>query len=747
MIINKKIKRTMLESKSQYIGSLVLIIISCLFYTMFNQLTINMKDINGTFARNYMQEDASFVTDKKLTDMSALETKFNLKIEETKTIDYAVTEEKTLRIFSQNDKVNKSAVLEGTALGDGNVLLDPAYAKANKLNIGEQIQLYGKDFKVAGYMSLPNYIYTLKSDNDLLNDPNSFGTAVITKTDFAALNRGNSFYSIRFEGDRDNIKSQIANLKNELKQQGLIILKWTDATENPRIMFVDSKIQGISQISSAMPIAILLLTCILTGIVMWRMIKRESVIIGSLYALGYRKKEIVGHYIRYPLFIALTGGIIGTILGAFALRPMLTVMVSYFNMPVDEVYFNISYIVISILLPVIFLMVCSYFVVNRALKYSPVELMRGGKETGKVGFLERKVKLDRLKFNTKFKVREQLRSLSRSIFLLFGVALATMLLLFGFAAKSSIGYLMNESFENTYAYKYHYVYNSFQQGNPAAGEAFSESVFSTKSNEDLSFAIYGIAPDTKLLMLKDKAGNQLDTNQVIITRSLADKLQIKAGDRVNVINKLDSKEYSITVDQIAETYAGSNIYMPLPRFNQLLNYPTDSYIGIWSKEKLDIPEDQLFAMVTIDDLKKAYDSMTQPIQAAMGAMAFLSFIIGLVVIYVVTSLIIEENRSNISLMKVMGYRKKEVYSLILNSSSFLVVLGYILGVPLLLGSLKAMFDSVTKTLTLSFPIRVDYIYVIIGFVIIYATYEVSKALSKRKINKISMAEALKAGAE
>ena len=93
------------------------------------------------------------------------------------------------------------------------------------------------------------------------------------------------------------------------------------ATANPRITFVTTKLNGINQMSSSMPVAILLLTCILTGIVMWRMIKREAVIIGTLYAFGYKKKQIQNHYLRYPLIIALIGGIIGTILGALALRP------------------------------------------------------------------------------------------------------------------------------------------------------------------------------------------------------------------------------------------------------------------------------------------------------------------------------------------------------------------------------------------------------------------------------------------
>ncbi|GIM28867.1 permease [Clostridium polyendosporum] len=736
-----------MESKSQYLGSLVLIIISCLLYTMFNQLSSNMTNIKTSFEKNYVQEDASFIADKKLNNIKDLESKFNMSIEETRSIDYSVSKDKTLRIFSENTKVNIPAIIEGKELSGKDILIDPAYAKANELKIGDSIKLYNQNLTISGFMSLPNYIYPIKSESDLLNDPNVFGIAVISKDDFNNINKGSSSYSIKFNGDKNSVDSKIAQFKDYLKSENIVIFKWTNISENPRVTYVGAKIDGINKVSSSMPVAILLLTCILTGIVMWRMLKREPVVIGTLYALGYRKREIMKHYLMYPLSIALAGGIIGTILGTFTLRPMLNFMVMYFNMPIDSASFSIKYIVISILLPVIFLSICGYFVVNKALKCSPVELMRGGKEKGKVSFIERKLKLDTLKFSTKFKVREQLRSIPRSIFLLLGVVLATMLLLYGFAAKSSIDFLMKDTYENAYKYQYEYVFNALQQGTPSKGEAFSVSPFTLKSDNKTGFSVYGISTDSKYISLKDKSGTKLNTDKIIITKPLADKLKVKPQDTIQVVNKLDSREYSITVDSIAETYVGEYIYMSLTKFNAMLKYPVNSYMGLWSKDKLSIPENKLLRAATIDDFKKAFDSMTQPMQYAVGTMSFMSFIIGLIVIYVVTSLIIEENKESISLMKVFGYRKKEVYSLILNSSSFIIVIGYIIGVPILLASLSAMFNSITKSMNFAFPVTIRYTYVLVGFLVIYITYEISKVLSRKKINKISMTEALKSGME
>ncbi len=747
MIINKKIKRTMMESKSQYLGSLLLIIISCLLYTMFNLLSNNMTRLTSNFEKKYVQEDASFITDKKLSNISDIELKFNIKLEEVDSLDYSVSSDKVLRIFSENTKVNIPAIISGKALGSNDIIIDPSYAKANGIRIGDKIKIYDKAYSVSGLMSLPNYIYPLKSETDLLNNPNSFGIGVLKKSDFNAINKGNIFYSVKFTGNNSAIDSRILQFKNYLKNKNIIVLNWMNSDENPRITFVTGKLKGINQISSSMPISILLLTCILTGIIMWRLLKKESAIIGTLYALGYTKRNIKNHYLRYPLFIALVGGTTGTLLGVIILKPMIKLMVSYFNMPIDSVKLSVNYLILSVLIPVIFLSISGYFVVTKVLKYSPLELIRGGNENVKVNFLERNLKLDKFKFSTKFKVRDQIRSIPRSTFLLLGVTIATMLLLLGFAAKSSMEYLMKDSFEQAFKYKYQYVFNSIQQGNPVKGEIFSESLFMLKSSDKTSFAIYGIIPDSNYITLKDKLGSKLSTYKIIITRPLADKLKVKPKDRIIVVNKLDSREYTITIDSIAETYVGNYIYMPLTKFNSMLNYPDNSYMGLWSKDKLNIPENKLLASVTLDDMKNAFDAVTKPLQTYVASIAFMSFIIGLIVIYVVTSMIIEENKENISLMKIFGYRNKEIYSMILNSSSLIVVFGYILGVPLLLASLDTMFKSVIKNMSISFPVKISYSYLLLGFVIIYLTYELSKTLSKKKINKISMSEVLKSRLE
>jgi putative ABC transport system permease protein len=118
-----------------------------------------------------------------------------------------------------------------------------------------------------------------------------------------------------------------------------------------------------------------------------------------------------------------------------------------------------------------------------------------------------------------------------------------------------------------------------------------------------------------------------------------------------------------------------------------------------------------------------------------------------IIIYVVTSMIVEENKGTISLMKIFGYRKREVNSLILNSSTVIVVIGYILGILLSFASMKGLLKALESSLTFAMPVTIDPLYALFGFVAVMLSYELSKLFCRKKVNAVLMSEALKAGTE
>lgn len=742
MVINKMIKRTIFEYKSQYIGSIILIIISCMLYSSFNIAMSDVQDNLNIFRINNKLEDANFIIQNPITNINQLEKKYDLTLEERKSVDYTNEDKSVLRILESTNKIDKYAVISGKPIiGENEILIDKAYAGAHSLAINGQLKINAITFKIVGYMSTPDYVYPLKSESDMLKNPKSFGVAVVSKKDINKIGKGLTFYSIKFN------KENISEFKSDLSADNILI-QWVNKKDNNRISFIDGDMKGGVMIGKVMPIAILILTCILISVVLLRLLKREYLVIGTLYAIGCNKKELVRHYLRYPIIISLIGSIVGTVIGSLLVKPLLSAVTVYYNLPLLIVNFDIKYTILSILLPFIFLIPVTYTVINKALKLSPLQLMRGGDNKAKVNFIERKLNLNRFNFNTKFKIRELCRSLPRTVLLILGVTFASMLLLIGFATKDSMDYMVNNSYTDIYKYNYEYTFNSLQIGKVDKGEKRSLSSFTSKlNNKDEDLIIFGVEKDSKLINLVDKNNNVIGFDKVIITKSMSDRYNLKVGQSIKVKNKLNSKEYTIKVDEIAKAYTGNIIYMPLSEFNKSNGYPENSYLQLDSAYKLDIPANKLISQTSKKDIIDGYNTLLMPMKYMMGGIAATAFVIGLIVIYIVTSLVIEENKANISMFKILGYKKKEIYSLILSSNIILVIFGYIISVPLIILSVASFFNEMTKDMNITIPAKLNISSVLISFVVIIITYEISKALNKSKVMKISMADSLKENRE
>lgn len=748
MVINKRIKRVFLENKAQYIGSVLLIILSCFLFSNMVLVSSNLTRLMSEYEKNYTQEDASFTTDKSIDNLPELELAGGAVIEEGKSFDYTLSEGSTLRVFTKNDKINIPAIVEGRNLsGSGGILLNPAFAAAHNYKIGDVLTILDKPFTVAGFMALPNYIYPLKLETDLLYSPQDFGIAVISKENFASLGKGSNFYAVKFNHPEENARAQSVKFIELLKNRGIDITQWTDIGVNIRVSGADAKFNSASLMGRALPTAFFLLTAVLLSNVIGRMIKRESGIAGALYALGYKRKELYRHYLKFPLVVAVIGGVLGTILGLFTVRPMMSVYFKLFNIPMTGIDYNPIIIIISLLLPVLFLGLSGFIVIHKELKHSPAELMKGNKEKSKVNFLERRFKLEKLKFTLKFKIREQLRSLSRLALLLVGCAVATLLLLFGFFLKSGMDYFLEIEVKNAQNYQYEYVFDSLRtEPMPEGAEPFAVSKFLLPGDENKVFNVAGYLPDSNISTVVDESGNRLRIDQVIITKPIADKLNVKPGDTITIVRKSDYQEFSLTVGNITDSL-NMTILMPLAEYNEKFGMPEGSYNELFSNELLNIPENEQYKVYSIEDKISAIQSLMKPLTSMVVFIAAIAFIIGMIIIYVVTSMIVEENKSTISLMKVFGYRKKEVNSLILNSSTIVVVIGYILGILLSFASVGGLLKALENTLTFAMPVTIDPLYVLFGFVVVMLSYELSKLLCKKKVNAVSMSEALKAGME
>ena len=748
MVLKKRSGRMLKEHWGRYLGIVLLILAGSLYYVAATGVSGNLKTMVLDFGEDHRQEDVTFSTDRPLMDVAALEQASGAQIEGYRQCDVKLPEGE-LRLLTPTARLNLPAVLDGRGLEyPGEILLDPNISRMLGVQIGDTMQVGGKALRVVGTVALPNYIYVLKNLYDVLPTAN-FGLGLILPEDMEDFPQATVVYGARFE-EREQLNEQSARLHGLLTKEGYALSEWLDAKNNKRVSMPWGNITSMQSMSLPVASAFFLLGCLIVGVVVTRTVKADGAVIGTLYALGYRRRELLRHYLTIPLLLAGIGALAGALLAMPCVRPVVDSMLAIYILPDQPMTFSPLHLALAVLIPVILIGVSSLVVIRGILKEHASDLMKGGAKKAKVNRLERALKLERLGFCTKFRVREQLRSIPRLLFLVLGVAGASMILLFGLTFNHSMDVVMKQGALAMYEYPLEYNFKQVQNlndgGLPAGAEAYNTLRCYPEGRESMEFYLVGMAADAVGLRANDHRGDPLPRTQVNISAPLAQRLKLKVGDTIPFVNKLDGTHYSLTIDGIVEAYGQQFVYMPLDEMNRMTGQPAGSYRTVLGSHELDLDESLLAGVMDARN-PEAYEELNSSTTMIVASVTALSVLMAVIILYLVTSLMIDESRNTVSLFKILGYRDKELKKLLLNSATPAVLFGFVLGIPFMLAFGNYLFGYIAEIVNMVVPMMVIPLHILFSFALMLGVYELTKGLCGRRLSKISMGEALKAGAE
>ena len=748
MVLQKRVWRIINENKGRYIGIVILILLGSFYFTAATGISNNLEKMTVGLAEEYRQEDLTFSTNKPIENIAELEGESGALIEAYRQYDVKLPGGE-LRLLSISSNINIPAVLSGRGLKKpGDILLDPYFLKTQGLDVGDQIELRGKIYNITGTMAVPNYVYIIKNLYDVL-PTSGFGIGIVSAEDMRAFPEAVFVYGAYFR-DRENINTQTAKLHGLLSEKGYSLSEWMDAVNNKRINMPQGNISSMKSMSFPVAIAFFFLSCLISGVMILRAVKSDSVVIGTLYAQGYRRRELTWHYMSIPVLLSAAGGLVGILLAMPCVRPFVDSMLVYYILPDKGITFSLLNLALAALVPMAFTGLSSFIIIRKILRKNAVELIKGDDKKARVNFIERALRLERFKFNTKFRIREQVRSISRLLFLVLGVSAASMVLLFGFTFNYSMDVVMDRGALERYMYPLEYnfkkVRNLHDDGIPEGAEPYNAFRCYPEGRESVEFYLLGMEPDSIGIKMNDMLGGTLPKNQVNITYPLASRLKLKEGDTISFVNKLDGKSYTLRIDGIIEAYGEQFVSMPLDQFNSMTGQPPGSYRTVLSSHEINFDESLLAGVMDARNPEE-YEDLSMPTTLIVGSVTALSLLISVIIIFLVTSLMIDESRNTISLFKVFGYRRKELAKMILNSSAPAVFIGFWLGLPFMLAFGNNLYAYVAEITNMLVPMIVNPLHVLIAFVLIFAVYEITKRLCGMKLEKISMNEALKAGTE
>lgn len=711
--------------------------------------TVNEKaGVNGL-------EDGQFALFAPLTREQQAELEaLGVTLEECFSLDFSMEDGSTLRLMQNREAIDRLELHSGRSAETAQeIVLERLYAAAQELAVGAAVTVGGQDFTVVGTGTTADYDLCLQNRSDMSADGSVFGTAFVTKEAYEALLAGGESlhtqeyrYSYRLNDavSQNRLKSFLSELTIAPEQvSGIyiqklpLLLDFVPAQDNPRIKAANDDVEINIRVGILAGALVMLLIAYVISVFTVHSIDQESAMIGALYALGLKRRQLMLHYCALPVALCLLGGILGTVLGysPFMLQQMAGDTFRYFSIPAIVPFHNPLLLLYGLLLPPLAAFLVSVLTIRRRLSRTALSLLR--KDTGNRKLS--RLSLSHMRFTGAFQLRQLLREKRSCFAVLAGIFLSLLVLILGLNC-----YVLCHNIEiNTVAdtrYEYLYQMKYPEAAVPEGGyAAYIEGLNREILGYDMEISIIGLTKDNPFF----PAITSQRQNEISISSSVADKFGLEPGEELLLWDRLEETVYTFTVTEVVPYSPGLCAFMDIDSMRLLFGREDGYYNAVYADHALNIDPERLYAVSTKADVEKSASIFLTIMTPMITTMTGAAVLIFLIVLYQMTKVMIDRSAVSISLMKVFGYRSREIRRLYLDGSFLLVAAGTLLLLPLA----KCLMDTVYPSFVANVACGTDFSWPPLLYLAVYLGtilgYLGIRTVLMGRLKKTSPAEILK----
>lgn len=655
-------------------------------------------------------------------------------------------ESRTLRIFEVRHEVNKMCTMKGSLPDrDDELAIDRMFAENNDIEIGDELEVGGRDYKVCGYVALSDYSTMFQNNNDTMFDATIFGVAVVTGTEFDRLPENGREWSYVWkynDGMPDDEKKEkkladdlLKTVYTQAMMNGITVDTFIPRYQNQAINFTGEDIGSDTEMMKWFEYIVIVILAFIFAVTISNTLTKEASVIGTLRASGYTKRELLIHYISLPVIVTFVASIVGNILGYTYFKDMgAQLYYDSYSLTKYETIWNAEAFVLTTVVPLIIMLVVNLLVVNNKLKLSPLRFLRHDLSRSK---RKKAVKLPHWKFMTRFKTRVILQNIPGYVVMLIGIYFAQVLMMFGLMLNPLLEHYQDDVLDNMLA-AHQYVLDSQVETSVDSAETYCVKTLKTTGDIDDEIMVYGIHEDSRYFPKKLKDGD------VLVSDGYADKYRLSDGDEIKLKENYGDDIYKFKLTGSVKYPSTLAIFMTEDDFRQTFGLDEGYFTGYFSDEELTDISDHVVSEITKDDLIK----VSRQLKKSMGSMFYIviafSLLMFMLLVYLLTKLIVERNTISISMVKILGYDGREIGKLYLSSTTIMVAVVTVIDILLSYVSLKVIYRAMlTEMLSGWLPIYMAPWIFPLMFVLSFACYLVIALMQMKKIKKIPMDEALK----
>lgn len=801
-VLRKRVLRDLKENLFRYIALAFLIIMGMYVIVSLIGAGYTIIDNGETHDEANKIEDGQFSVFVPLSDdeISQLEDA-GAEVEGMFYEDYEVMDGKTLRVFANRENIDLVECDEGNlAEADDEIVVEKRFSQVNDISVGDIIQIAGNEFKVTGIGTSPDYNALFKEMSDTVVDSKVFGTVFVTEGAYDKLNAtGESvktetyLYAFRLEGKTtcDDVKDALEDIKvdtdsiddeyfqeywdrtgaaindfkdgikelksgaNELADGVAELKKETDSflkdydtdlanitsfvtsDDNPRTGGAADDQQINVQAGYFFGVLLMFLFTYVISVFVVHGIEKESSVIGALYALGVKRRDLMMHYLTLPVIVTTVAGIIGFLIGIsnVGIPVQMADAYAYYSIPAMDVKIPPILIVYGIVMPPLTAIVVNYFVIRKKLSQTALSLIKNEVKQPKGS----NVDLGDMGFVGRFRVRQMLREMRTGLTVVIGMFIALICLMLSLNTATFCSKVKKQNVEDTH-YEYMYTYKYPTENPPEGGEAaYAKTLKKEVYGYNWDVTVLGLSKNTKYFDVDLKDGK----NRVAISSSFAEKYCYSVGDEIVLHDEENDIDYGFTVDSVTQYTPAFYVFMTIDDARELFGAGSDEYNVVFSDKDLEVDPARLYATTTKADIESAAGIFADQMRSMVVMIVIISTLIFVVVMYLMMKVMIDRSAFSISLIKVFGFRTKEIRKLYLDGNFFIIAIGAAICLPLAKLIMSAVYPSLVSNVNCGVKLTfAPWLWAVLygGILVLY--FIINRALVGR-LNKIVPAEVLK----
>lgn len=745
-MFRKRILRELKENFSRWLALFLLIVMGMYIVTSVVGAAETIITQTRRSAFENRVEDGEFTMFRPLTEEQEKRLEeAGIMTERKFSADVLMEDGSMLRLMQNRVRMNLIEIDEGKpAQKEGEIVLEKRYCEEHGYTVGDGIRAAGREFVIVGIGTTPDYDLPVASLSDMSAESALFGTAFVTKAQYEKVveedgTRGEEYtYAYRLEDGKgtEDVKRELKAL-SPVQKHAEMLTAFITADRNPRILAAAGDMVMNREMGLIAGAVVMALFAYVISVFVIHQINRETGVIGTLYALGVKKQELLAHYIMLPACITFLGGVVGAALGfsKIGVTRQMQETCGYFSLPALDTIYPLYLIVYAAVLPPILSVIVNFFALHKRLSQTALSLLRNGQNVSKhLG-----VKLKGGHFVRNFQIRQTLRELRAGIVVVAGLFVSLLVFMLGLDCYVLCENVRTDSL-NSAAFAYRYLLKYPQEQIPAGAQAcYTESLSKTERGYTLEVSVIGVGADDRYFEAKP-SGKE---NSIVIGRAVADKYDLQEGDSLTLTDDIDEKEFVFTVEGVSDYAVGLAVFMDIDAMRTQFGRESGYYNTLLADGPLAIEEGRIHTVTSRSDIERSTAVFTRMMGPMITMILSVSVIIFFMVMYLMTGVMIGRARFGISLIKIFGFRTKEIRSLYLDGSAVIVAAGALVCILPAKLAVDALYPHMVANVSCGLNLRFSwYVYPLI-FAGIVLVFFIVAALQTRKIDKISPAEVLK----